>query len=237
MTITREALRRIRRRHFGYRITLVAQLLMLVLLPLAQRVPWLLSLLLCLLALVLVGFTSRFSVLRSSQPLIYGLGGLAIALELFWHGALILAPPLGRLLTFPHVLVWLLFLLTAVFRKVFALIREPFVTVSVVLGAASGYFTLGIAGGVLFTALWVLQPSAFVASVLPPLAAGQPPTMAVAPALMAAAFGVLTTLGSGLLSPTSVSAQVAAACLTITGQLYVAILIGLILGRVRRSLL
>ncbi|MFM8604385.1 MAG: hypothetical protein ACKOBY_02425 [Cyanobium sp.] len=228
MRVTREALRQIRRRHFGYRITLVTQLLLLVLLPLAQRVPWLLSLLLCQLALVQVVFLSRFSLQRRSKPLIYGLGGLAIAMELLWHGALILVPSLGRLLTFPHVLVWLLFLLTGVFRKVLALICEPFVTVSVVLGAASGYFTLGIAGGVLFTALWVLQPSAFVAAALPPVVAAQPPTMAATPALMAAAFGVLTTQGS---------AQVAAACLTIAGQLYVVILIGLVLGRVRRNLL
>jgi hypothetical protein len=235
--LTREGLRRIRRRHFGYRITLVVQLLLLCLLPLAQQLPWLLSLLLCLLALVLVVFISRFSVLRRSQPLIYGLGALAIALELVWHGAVLLAPALGRLLTFPHVLVWLLFLLTAVIRKVLTLIREPFVTVSVVLGAASGYFTLGIAGGILLTALWVLQPSAFVAAALPPLTAGQVPVMAVAPALMAASFGVLTTVGSGLLSPASVSAQVVATILTIAGQLYVAILIALILGRVHRRLL
>jgi hypothetical protein len=234
MKLTRAELSRIRQRHRGYRITLLVQVGILLLLPLTQRLPGLLSLLLCLLAAVLLVFTSRFSPLRSSKRLIFGLGGLAIAMEILWHGALILTPSLGRWLTFPHVLIWLLFLLTAVVRKVLTLTREPIVTTSVVLGAASGYFTLGIAGGILLTALWVLDPSSFNAAVLPSVSAGQPPVLAVAPALMVSAFGVLTAVGSSVLSPASVVAQVVATSLAITGQLYVAILIGLILGRAQR---
>jgi hypothetical protein len=236
MKLTRDELGRIRQRHRGYRITLLVQVGILLLLPLTQRLPGLLSILLCLLAVVLLVFTSRFSPLRRSKRLIFGLGGLAIAMEIFWHGALILAPSLGRWLTFPHVLIWLLFLLTAVVRKVLTLTREPIVTTSVVLGAASGYFTLGVAGGILLVALWVLDPLSFNAAVLPPVVAGQPPVLAVAPALMVSAFGVLTAVGGGLLNPASISAQVVATSLAITGQLYVAILIGLILGRAQRRL-
>lgn len=236
MKLTRDELRRIRQRHNGYRITLLVQVAILLLLPLTQRLPGLLSLLLCLLAVVLLVFTSRFSPLRRSKRLIFGLGGLAIAMEILWHGALILAPSLGRWLTFPHVLIWLLFLLTAVVRKVLTLNREPIVTASVVLGAASGYFTLGVAGGILLVALWVLDPLSFNAAVLPAVVAGQPPVLAVAPALMVAAFGVLTAVGSSVLNPASVVAQVVATSLAITGQLYVAILIGLILGRAQRRL-
>jgi hypothetical protein len=215
MKLTRAELSRIRQRHRGYRITLLVQVGILLLLPLTQRLPGLLSLLLCLLAAVLLVFTSRFSPLRSSKRLIFGLGGLAIAVELLWHGTLILAPSLGRWLT---------------------LTREPIVTTSVVLGAASGYFTLGIAGGILLTALWVLDPSSFNAAVLPSVSAGQPPVLAMAPALMVSAFGVLTAVGGGLLNPASITAQVVATSLAITGQLYVAILIGLILGRAQRRL-
>jgi hypothetical protein len=140
MKLTRAELFRIRQRHRGYRITLLVQVGILLLLPLTQRLLGLLSFLLCLLAVVLLVFTSRFSPLRRSKRLIFGLGGLAISMEILWHGALILTPSLGRWLTFP---------------------REPIVTTSVVLGAASGYFTLGIAGGILLTALWVLDPSSF----------------------------------------------------------------------------
>jgi hypothetical protein len=126
--------------------------------------------------------------------------------------------------------------LVTVVRKVKSLIREPFVTTSVVLGAASGYLTVGIAGGVLLTAMWVLQPSAFVASALPAMSAGALASVALAPALMAASFGLLTTVGTSVLTPSNVTVQVIANVITIAGQLYVAILIALILGRVQKRL-
>ncbi len=237
MRLTRQDLQRIRHRHFGYRITLVVQMALLLLLPLAQRLPWLLSLMLCLLALVLMVFLSRYSVLRRTRPLVYGLGGLALLLEFIWHIALVRAPAMAAALTFPHVLVWVLFLVLSTVRKVRTLIREPFVTVSVVLGAASGYLTLGIAGGLLLTTLWVVDPAGFLPAALPAAVAGQSPVLTAGPALMAAAFGLLTTVGTGVLSPASVPAQVLATVITVSGQLYVAILIALILGRVHRRLL
>ena len=240
MRLTRAGLQRLRHRHLGYRLTLAVELGLLALLPVAQRVPWLLSVLLSVLAIVLISTVSRYSPLRSSRPLVYGLGGVAVVLELIWHLALRWAPPLGRWLTVVHVAVWVLFLLVAVVRKVKTLIREPFVTVSVVLGAASGYFLVGIAGGALLTALWVLHPAGFVAGALPPLppgAAGHADaTVAMAPALMVAAYGLLTTVGSNVLAPADVSAQVVANAITIAGQLYVAILIALVLGRVHQRL-
>ncbi|MBW0168244.1 MAG: hypothetical protein KXJ49_12135 [Vulcanococcus sp.] len=236
MRISREQLQRIRRRHFGYRITLVYELLLLLLLPVAQQVSLLLSLLLIGQATVFMVFVSRYSALRRTRPLMYGLGCTAIAMEVIWHAALFWSPSLGRALTTPHVVVWVLFLLVAVVRKVKSLIREPFVTTSVVLGAASGYLTVGIAGGVLLTAMWVLQPSAFVASALPALSANAVASVAVAPALMAASFGLLTTVGTSVLTSSNVTVQVIANVITIAGQLYVAILIALILGRVQKRL-
>ncbi|NDD69853.1 MAG: hypothetical protein EBZ29_10915, partial [Synechococcaceae bacterium WB9_4xC_028] len=103
MRITREQLQRIRRRHLGYRITLVYELVLLLLLPLAQLFPPLLSLLLIGQALVFMVFVSRFSSLKGSRPVMYALGCLAIALEVIWHLALIWTPDFGRVLTMPHV--------------------------------------------------------------------------------------------------------------------------------------
>jgi hypothetical protein len=236
LKITREQLQRIRRRHLGYRITLVYELVLLLLLPLAQLYIPLLSLLLIGQALVFMVFVSRFSSLKRTRPVMYALGCTAIALEVIWHLALIWTPDLGRALTLPHVVVWVMFLLVAVVRKVKSLMREPYVTMSVVLGAASGYLTVGIAGGVLLTAAWVLQPAAFVASALPALSPGGGVSVAVAPALMAASFGLLTTVGTEVLTPSNVAVQVVSNVITIAGQLYVAILIALILGRVQKRL-
>ena len=236
MRITREQLYRIRKRHLGYRITLIYELVLLLMLPLAQLYSWILSLLLIGQALVFMVFVSRYSSLRRTRPVMYTLGSSAIVLEVIWHAALIWNPLLGRALTLPHVVVWVMFLLVAVVRKVKSLIREPFVTMSVVLGAASGYLTVGIAGGVLLTAMWVLQPSAFVAEALPQLSAASLSNVAVAPALMAASFGLLTTVGTDVLTASNVTVQVIANVITIAGQLYVAILIALILSRVQRRL-
>ena len=236
MKLTREQLQLIRHRHLGYRITLVYELVLLLMLPLAQLFIPLLSLLLIGQALVLMVFVSRFSSLKRTRPLMYGLGCTAIALEVIWHLALTFSPGFGRALTLPHVVVWVMFLLVAVVRKVRSLIREPFVTMSVVLGAASGYLTVGIAGGVLLTAMWVLQPAAFLTSALPALTASGDASVAMAPSLMAASFGLLTTVGTAVLTPSNVAVQVIANVITIAGQLYVAILIALILGRVQKRL-
>jgi hypothetical protein len=130
--------------------------------------------------------------------------------------------------------VWLLFLSVGVFRKVKTLVREPYVTVSVVLGAASGYLLIGLAGGLLLTALWTVQPSAFVLASLPHVQAGNSIDLAVAPALMAASFTMLTTVGTTILKTSNVAGQVVTTVITILGQLYVAILIALILGRYHR---
>jgi hypothetical protein len=232
--LTPEQIERIRHRHRGYQITLATEVLLLLLLPLAQGYPWLLSVMMVLLAFVLIVFVSRFSPMRQTRPLIYGLGALAIGLEILWHGALSQAPHLGRMLTVPHVFVWLTFLSVGVFRKVKTLVREPYVTVSVVLGATSGYLLIGLAGGLLLTALWAVQPAAFVLTSLPNVKAGNSIDLAVAPALMAASFTMLTTVGTTVLKTSNVAGQVVTTVITILGQLYVAILIALILGRYHR---
>ena len=234
MRLSRAQIDRIRHRHRGYQITLATEVLLLLLLPLAQGHPWVLSLMLVVLALVLIVFVSRYSPLRQTRPLIYGLGALAIGLEILWHGALIHSPVLGRMLTVPHVFVWLVFLSVGVFRKVKTLVREPYVTVSVVLGAASGYLLIGLAGGLLLTALWAVQPSAFVLASLPHVQAGNSIDLAVAPALMAASFTMLTTVGTTILKTSNVAGQVVTTVITLLGQLYVALFIALILGRYHR---
>jgi len=185
---------------------------------------------------MLLVFVNRFSGMPRTKPAMVLLGCSAIALELIWRAALAWQPAVGRVITLPHVLVWLLFLLVVVVRGVRTLIREPFVTLSVIHCAVSGYLTLGISGGVMLTALWVLQPSAFVASALPTHISSAAPSGAVGSALMTASFGLLTTIGTQVLDTKNVTGQVMATLITLSGQLYIAILIGLILGRVHRRL-
>ena len=237
---TRADIERLRKRHRGYQLTLAVEVLLVVTLPLAALWPGLLSLMLVLLAAVLIAFLTRYSLLRRSRPIVYVFGGLAIALEVLWHLLRQLNPDWAVALTVPHVVVWVVFLALVLLRKVKSLVREPFVTVSVVMGAASGYLLIGIAGGLLFSALWVFQPQAFNLAVVPMVGGGVATgplmgrTLDVAPTLMAGSMNLLTTAGTSLLDPRNVTAQVVSSAITVTGQLYVAILIALILGRFHR---
>jgi hypothetical protein len=234
--VSRDVLVRLRRRHRGYLVVLAVEIALLLSMPLCQVFPWLLSVMMISLCIVLIVFVSRYSPLRRTRPLIFGLGTAAVLMEIIWHLALRFDPMLGRLLTLPHVIAWLLFLVVALLRKVKTLIREPFVTTSVVMGAASGYLLVGIAGGVMLIAIGVLSPHSFDVMALPAAQSHLPAmltlgTAADAPALMAAAFNMLTTVGSPVVNPTDVLGQVAITVITVSGQLYVAILIALILSR------
>jgi hypothetical protein len=228
---THEQIQRLRHLHRGYILTLATEVLLILMLPFCQSHVWLLSVLLISLAVVLVMTVTRYSPLVSTRPVLYGLCGLALALEGVWHLALAFDPPLGRLVTVPHVIVWLLFFLVALMRKVKTLVREPFVTLAVVMGATSGYLLVGIAGGVMLVALWVLHPGAYDLSALPVLQDRNADAVAMAPALMAASFTILTSVGSEVLRSSDVTGQVITVVITISGQLYIAILIALILGR------
>lgn len=231
-------MRRIRLRHQGYHLLLSSLLVFVLLLPVATMVPALISISLIALSAVLMGAISRYSSLQKSRKPLYLLGFLAIGMEVLWHLAMTWWPAVGLLLTVPHVMSWVAFLLISLLRLVRTLIREPFVTVSVVLGAAAGYLLVGVAGGVGLVALWVLHPQSFLPESLPVIAAGASTSTAlslgavhVAPSLMASAFNLLTTVGSPAINPRDVSAQVVTTIITVSGQLYVAILIALILGR------
>lgn len=233
---TRVDVERLRKRHRGYQLTLAMEVLLVLCLPLAELWPALLSLLLVLMAAVLIVFLSRYSLLSRSRSVVYAFGGLAIALEVLWHLLRQLEPHWSVALTVPHVVVWVVFLMFVLIRKVHGLVREPFVTVSVVMGAASGYLLIGIAGGLLFTALWVFQPQAFNLAAIPVAGDGALvlSRLDAAPALMAGALNLLTTAGTALLNPRNVTVQVISSVITVSGQLYVAILIALILGRFHR---
>ena len=237
--LTRDQIHLLRKRHRGYIVMLICELAFLVLLPLCDVWPPLLSVLLISLTVVLLRLIGRYTLFPHHATLTRQLGNLAIALEVIWQLALRWLPPLGHWLTLPHVLIWLLFFFITTLRMIQSLIREPFVTVAVVMGAAQGYLLIGVAGGVLLTATYELHPSAFDPAVLtlPHVADAGPAwgnagaVLRLAPVLMAASFNLLTTVGSGVMNSGDVTSQVVVTAITVSGQLYVAILIALILGR------
>ena len=231
--VTRAQMPTIRRRHRGYVLVLLSEALLVLLLPLARWWPLLYPGLLVGLCLVMMVFLARFSPLRRSLPLVYALGTSAIALELLWRLAYGHDPGLGLRLNVLHLVVWLLFTALMLVRLVKTLTREPIVTVAVVMGASAGYLLIGVCGGLMLTSLWLFEPSAYLPGALPLPIASAVPAAAAGPALMAIAFTMLTTVSNSVLHTSNVPGQVLLTTISAAGQLYVAILIGLILGRYR----
>ncbi len=222
-------IKRIRKRHVAYRFLLFLEVFIICIIPLGFSYPLVLSASALILELYVLFFMAKVSNLRKGRRLMYFLGASAFVVELIWFildlsytvsyvdGFFALNQPALSLLRFT---LWFFFFGLLLIRLIKSLIREPFVTTSVVMGAGAGYLMLGFVGGVLLNTIFYFQPVAFV-----PLP--QNPTAI----LNIAAFGYLTTLGSSVVNQDYPLAQIGALLITLGGQLYVAILIALVLGR------
>jgi hypothetical protein len=130
-------IKRIRQRHVGYRYVLGLMVVLLLAQPLAQAIPLLNCSLVIGLATFLMVALTRVSPLLNSRIPTYCLGCLAIGLEIIYAVMIKQAIGPGFAFTFAHVVAWIAFFGLYLFRMVRALVREPSVTTSVVMGAAS----------------------------------------------------------------------------------------------------
>lgn len=236
MTRPRWNIAHIRRRHAGYRYLLALEVLILALQPLCRLWSPLNPLLSIALALVILATLTRFSMLPSTRLRAMVAGRIAIGLELVWLVLVELgmAPP--HWFTALHLVVWMVYLGITILRMVRTLIQEPYVTIAVVMGAASGYLLIGYCGGVLLFSLWLFNPDSF--ALLLPLVSGSGDLsmrgLAAGPSLFLGAYGYLTTAGTNLIQARTLVAEAATTLITVMGQLYVAILIALVLARYHR---
>ncbi|MFZ0406821.1 MAG: potassium channel family protein [Cyanobium sp.] len=117
----------------------------------------------------------------------------------------------------------LFFLITSV-RLVRLLARVPRVNAQVMAGAAAGYLLLGFTGGVLATATEVYQPGSFLMGHLahPQLLLDR---------LTYYSFITIAGLGYGDVVPGNAIGERFAILLSVSSTLYVALLVGLLMGR------
>ncbi len=233
---TTDQLHRIRKRHRGYVYLLIVISLVLLVQPLAVDWPLLTSLNSIAVALVMMVFLTRFSPLQVHKRWLYGLGISAIGFELFWLASLVKSPELARHLTFPHLLIWTLFIAFFLVRKVRALMMEPYVTLAVLLGAAAGYLLIGYLGGFLLHTLLIWQPLAFNLDYLPARINPINEPLRAFPSMVTASFEALTTVNNSVSSAGHLLGHIGTLMITILGQLYVAVLIGLVLSRFHQRL-
>jgi hypothetical protein len=222
-------IKRIRQRHVGYRYSLVVLVVLLLAQPLAHAIPLLnCGLVIGLATFLMVGLT-RVSPLLNSRIPAYCLGSLAIVMEIPYALLILQHKGPSFLFTVAHVVAWIAFFALYLFRMVRSLVREPYVTTSVVLGAASGYLLIGFSGGIVLDALMYLQPESFAP--LRDVYSSSNGMILRLPQMILGSFGYLTSVGTAALVPVSLTAQVICTLITIVGQLYIAIMIGLMLGR------
>ena len=222
-------IKRIRQRHVGYRYVLGLLVVLLLAQPLAHAAPLLNCGLVILLATFLMVGLTRVTPLLNSRIPAYCLGCLAIALEIPYAVMIKQAISPGFAFTFAHVVAWIAFFGLYLFRMVRALVREPYVTTSVVMGAASGYLLIGFSGGIVLDALMYLKSDSFAP--LKDVYNSSDGVILRLPQMILGSFGYLTSVGTHALVPVSLEAQVICTLITIVGQLYIAIMIGLMLGR------
>jgi hypothetical protein len=227
---------RIRKRYRGYAYLLVVVSLAVLVQPLALNWPLLTSVNSIIMAIVMMLFLTRNSLLRVHKGWLYGLGSSAIVFELIWLIGMARIPSLAKHLTIVHLLIWALFIGYFLVRKVRTLMLEPYVTVYVLMGASTGYLLIGYLGAFLLHSLMIWQPGAMDPAYLP---AGIDPIatpLKVFPSMVCASFEALTTLSNAVSRPGSLGSHVGCLTIAIMGQLYIAMLIGLILGRFQQGL-
>ncbi len=128
----------------------------------------------------------------------------------------------GKFFFSVSTLISVLFFLHVVYQLILQVARSKKVNKVVILEAVNAYLLLGICGAVLFLMLSHIAPDAFS------LAGAGIPTFSD---LMYYSYITLTTIGYGEITPASDMARLISILLGISGQLYLAIIISMLVGK------
>lgn len=164
-----------------------------------------------------------------SRRLFKGLGIAALAVSALWY----LTPLELRNTGVPVIVLWGLFSLWSAIRLIRSLAHERTVNGPVLRGALAGYLMLGLAGGLLCSALETLVPHSFnnVALTQQGLSSADAVWRLNFIRLHYFSFVSLTTAGYGDVTPQTPLAQMLSITIAITGTFYVAVVMGLLISR------
>ena len=197
------------------------------------RVTWLGSLGYALIALLLTQLVMiRKQVLSLQDRLYQALGIVALLAQLLW----LLTPVRWESSGVPLVLSWSVLVGWSVIRLVERLASERRVTAGMLMGAAAGYLLLGLTAGLVMSGVETIQPGSFEPLDIPLTdAAGQNNTVLGSAPVFAQinyfAFICLTTVGFGDINPELPLARMLAVSTGIAGPLYLAVVMGVLIGR------
>ena len=152
-----------------------------------------------------------------------------------WHW--LLTPLELTYIGVPLALSWSLLVGWSVIRLVKRFAEEPKVTESLLMGATAGYLHIGLTAGLVMSALETIQPGSF--EPLTVADAADSSVLAAAHAFSAInyhAFVCLTTVGFGDINPMLPLSRMVSVVTSITGPLYLAAVMGVLIGRFASSL-
>ncbi|MFZ9215570.1 MAG: potassium channel family protein [Vulcanococcus sp.] len=230
-----------RQRHRGYRHLLATCLVVIfcLMLPRGLRqlsslgylaMPWVL--------LTALGHSvtgERWSLLRTRLYRLLCL--VTFAASLGWYGTTALANQAGL----PLLFLWALLVAWSCERLIRNLSVERSINRHVLMGALAGYLLLGLAAGLLFSVLETVSPGSFASTIESSPSVlhwhGTAPTAQTQVwavdfvALNYYAFTTLTTTGYGDIHPLTPQAQMSSVMVAITGTVYLALVMGLLISR------
>ena len=216
----------------GYELLLAVCLLVLGSFAL-PTLAWVGSLGYCLIAILLTQLLVSGQGCRSWRDRGYQVVGVvALVSQLVW----LLTPLRLSSSGVPLVLSWSLLVGWSVIRLVERLASEAKVTRSVLMGAAAGYVLIGLAAGLVMSAVETIQPNSFEPLTGPAESlAGSNSNVLEATAFFARinyfAFVCLTTLGFGDIAPTLPLARMLSVVTAMAGPLYLAAVMGILISR------
>jgi voltage-gated potassium channel Kch len=229
-----------RRRHRFYALLLLVTVLVMVTLALPTRLSRFGAVGYNLTTLLMVAElegSTRHGGRRFREDDLYRLLGVSTLIaQWFWY----LTPLSNRVSGWPLLVLTTLFVGWSLVRLVGFLAEEKRVNARVLMGAVSGYLLLGLMAGLLFTALETIVPGSFVTQQdQTAVLQGQVIRSSLDPLVWQLdftrlnyfAFVSLTTVGYGDVLPSTPMAQMAAISVSVIGPIYMAVVMGLLIGR------
>lgn len=194
---------------------------------------WLGSIGYSLIALVLTQLVELHAYRKTWRDHLYQLLGLAaLVSQVIWT----LTPVRLTTTGVPLVLSWSVLVTWSVLRLVESLANERKVNSSMLMGAVAGYLLIGLASGLVMSAVETIQPNSFEPIDLPlqSLSGSYSTVLETAPLFARInyfAFVCLTTVGFGDITPNLPLARMIAVCTSVTGPLYLAVVMGVLISR------
>ena len=224
---------RVRQKKQGRIYQLLLVLCLMVMASFAfPRVTWLGNLGYALIALLLTQLVVlRKQVLSLNDRVYQALGIIALITQMLW----LFTPVHWYFSGIPLIVSWGLLVGWSVLRLVNYLAAEKHVNSRVLTGAVAGYLLLGLTSGLIMISVETIQPGSFQPVNLPGVAdMGNASVLEWTPVFAQInyyAFICLTTVGFGDITPVQPLARMLSVTTGVIGQLYLAVVMGVLIGR------